>query len=337
MRISPARLLLGVCLLCNEVALGQRTGIGLYFDQDLFQPLANQDRDYTMGVAVEFFEEKLQPLDGLAQGFAYLLDLHAAEARVHTSLMVGSVNFTPDDLGATTPVPGDRPYSSVLFLSAKRVVANDAQGQAIGVEAQAGLLGTYVAREVQKMLHGAYRDFTGSDVPVDPMGWHNQISAGGEPTLRLRAAVSRSLLAPSRYHDLAGTWDLSLGYQTNTSLGLSLRAGLIASPFWSLPYDPISRGNFVPAFGQDEVYVWAAYRTRLVGYDALLQGQFRESVLTYGSDEIRRLVHDGGVGLTGTLNDLQVTLASNFKTSELKRGAADRTHWWGGIYLALQF
>ena len=36
---------------------GQR-GYSLYFDQDLFVPGTNQDRDYTMGLGIEVFEDQ---------------------------------------------------------------------------------------------------------------------------------------------------------------------------------------------------------------------------------------------------------------------------------------
>jgi hypothetical protein len=112
---------------------------------------------------------------------------------------------------------------------------------------------------------------------------------------------------------------------------------VIASPFWSLPYDPINRGHFVPAFGGDEAYLWVAVRGRVVGYDALLQGQFRDSVLTYDASRIRRLVLDAGSGLTASWQGWQLTVSANLKTSELDTGVADRTHWWGGLYLVTRF
>ena len=136
---------------------------------------------------------------------------------------------------------------------------------------------------------------------------------------------------------MAQTWDLTLGYQTNASFGFSGRLGQIASPFWTIPYDPINRGNFLPSLGGEEWYLWAAYRARLVGYDALLQGQFRDSVLTYDASDIERLVHEGGAGLTVAWRAVQLTVAANVKTAELHGGQADRTHWWGGTYLTVRF
>lgn len=335
---TASLLLLGFFVLAipaEDLAAAQK-GYGIYFDQDLFLPLVNEDRDYTMGVAVERFEREsiFQLLQGPLGSVASLLSIDEQRGELRTSYLLGSVNFTPDDLAATTPVVGDRPYASVLYLSNKRVVSDAIH--AVGVELQVGLLGTYVAREIQRHLHRYWREANHSREPVTPRGWGNQISAGGEPTLRLRLAHSGRLLGDSRHWDLAGTYDLSIGYQTNTSVGLALRTGLLRSDFSSLPYDPINRGNFVPAFGDDELYLWGAARVRLVGYDALLQGQFRDSPLTYDGDAIRRVVVDAGAGVTGSWRGVQLTLSANLKTSELDRGPADRTQWWGGFYVTVR-
>ncbi len=323
--------------LLSPAATAARQGIGIYFDQDMFIPLVNEDRDYTMGLGVEFFEEDagFYPFEHVLEEVGKLIGISPDSPRMRRSYLLGSVNFTPDDLSASAPLPNDRPYASVLFLANKRVFGD--RYRVIGVEAQLGLLGTYVAREVQRKLHRAWREATGSESPVRPRGWGNQISAGGEPTLRLRVARSDLLTESPGSWDLAGSADLSLGYQTNASLGLAARAGAIGSPFWSLPYDPINRGNFVPAFGDDELYIWVAGRVRAVGYDALLQGQFRDSRLSYANGDLNRLVADAGAGATAAWQGLQLTLSANMKTSELNRGGADRTHWWGGAYLTIRY
>ena len=80
----------------------------------------------------------------------------------------------------------------------------------------------------------------------------------------------------------------------------------------------------MPAFGSDEIYIWTAGRVRAVAYDALLQGQFRDSALTYGSEDLNHLVADAGVGVTAAWQGLQLTLSANMKTSEVNRGSDDR-------------
>jgi len=334
---APAWRLLALLMLLPSLSHAAQRGIGFYSDQDLLLPIVNEDRDYTMGVAFEFFHEGdgIYPLDKAARWLGEYMGVHGVDDTIHRSYMIGSVNYTPNDLTATAPVTDDRPYASVLFLTNKRVHASGSK--AVGVEAQFGILGTYVAREVQRTLHAWWRDFKNSEEPVDPKGWGNQISAGGEPTVRFRIAKSQRIAHDPGLWDLSQTWSLTLGYQTNASFGFSARAGQIASPFWTIPFDPINRGNFLPSLGGEEWYLWTAYRARVVGYDALLQGQFRDSVLTYDASDVERLVHEGGAGLTVAWRFVQLTAAANVKTAELNVGQADRTHWWGGTYLTVRF
>lgn len=312
-------------------------GIGLYFDQDLFALGLNEDRDYTTGVAMEFFWQKrgIYPMDKAVLWMGRRLGVLDEKTSTERSFMIGSINYTPDNLRATEPVLDDRPYASLIYLSNKHVYAD--HDSAIGLDLRVGLLGTSIAREVQQALHEAWRDLADDTEPVDPKGWDHQISNGGEPTVGFRLAYSKLLAESSGGWDVAGISSVSVGYQTNASLGLAVRAGRIASPVWTLPYSPINRGSFLPSLAGDEWYVWTAYRARLVGYDALLQGQFRDSDVDFGNDEIRRVIHDAGIGLTLTYKPAQVTFAINGKTSELKSDAADRNHVWGGMYFMLRF
>ncbi len=308
-------------------------GVGVYFDQDLLVPGTNEDRDYTMGIGVEVFQDRgpFYLMGDLARRVEPLLGFDRRCSRTYRSFMIGSVTYTPDDIGDPAPIFDDRPYASLLYLANKQVVA-DAR-RALGVELVVGALGLGIAGEVQTALHGWYRDVSGSDLPVDPQGWAHQISDGGEPTARLRIVDSRRLAHGSGW-DLAHAWDLNLGFQTNAGIGLSARAGRLNSPFWSLPYDPINRGNFVPSVHGGELYVWAAGQLRAVGYDALLQGQFRDSEVTVDYDDMRKLVWEAGVGVTKGWSNLQLTLSINGKAGDTRLPEAPDDHFWGGLYLS---
>lgn len=322
-----------------QIAPPDKWGAGVYIDQDLVVPISNEDRDYTMGIAAEFFwQDKktgLYPLDGYVKRLGQWLGLHDKQDEIVRSFMLGSITYTPDDLANPDPIFDDRPYASLLYLSNKRVRAN--RNNAVGIEFQLGLLGTPVSGNIQASLHGLWRDATGDTTPVDPMGWDHQISEGGEPTLRIRVSNSQLLLEDRGNWDIAGSGGLTLGYQTNINLGLSARLGKIASPSWTLPFDPINRGNFLPSLAGNEWYGWAVYRLRLVGYDALLQGQFRDSDVTFTWDEIEHVLHEVGMGFTFRVKPLQFTLAVNGKSPELKAGPDRRNHFWGGMYLLYRY
>jgi len=323
----------------SALAVEQDRGLGIYFDQDLLVPLLNQDRDYTMGMAIEFFWEKekgLYPLDNLVKHAGRWFGLKELDNNVIYSFMLGTVNYTPDDLSNPLPILNDRPYSSLIYLSNKRVRAD--KNNAVAAEVLLGILGTNVAKETQTSLHRLWRNVTGSDEPVNPQGWSHQISNGGELTMRVRFANShlQQYLSKPGSWDVATTWGASLGYQTNISASIAIRAGDINSSFWSLPFDPVNRGNFLPSAMKNEWYLWTAYRMHLVGYDALLQGQFRNSDVTFTSDKIEKVVHDCAVGLTIGRNNSQITLSVNAKSAELKK-AQKRRHYWGSVHYLFHF
>lgn len=314
-------------------------GTGFYLDQDLTVPFSNEDRDYTMGIAAEFFwqdkESGLYPLDGMVKRIGQWLGLHDKQDEIVRSFMLGSITYTPDDLANPNPIYDDRPYASLIYLSNKRVRANPKN--AVGIEFQLGLLGTSITGDIQTALHGFWRDASDSDTPVDPKGWDHQISEGGELTLRIRLSNSQLLFEQRGDWDVAASGSVTLGYQTNLSAGITARLGHTASPSWTIPFDPINRGNFLPSLAGNEWYAWAAYRLRFVAYDALLQGQFRESDVTFSGDEIEHILHEGGLGLTFTYRPLQITLALNAKSPELKYGSDHRNHYWGGLYAVYRY
>ncbi len=311
------------------------SGIGFYIDQDMFVPFSNEDRDYTMGFAVEFFwakEKGLYPLDGLVKTAGEWLGIEKSDEDIVYSFMLGTLAYTPDDLSDSQPIYNDRPYSSLIYLSNKRVLTDGKN--ALAAEVLLGLIGSKLPGEFQAGFHSMYReafDLEPTDDPVEPKGWRHQISDGGELTLRLRLTNSRvqeKLSIPKKL-DVTTTMGLSLGFQTNANLGFAIRAGKLRSPFWSLPYDPVNRGNFVPSKAEDEWYFWTAFNARFVAYDALLQGQFRHSEVTFNYDEIEHVVYDGGIGLTLGFDESQLTISANMKSADLK--ILPRKQIWGGI------
>ncbi len=241
--------------------------------------------------------------------------------------------FTPDDLADPEPIADDRPYSSLIYLSNKRVRTDDKN--AIAAEVSIGLLGTDLAEEFQKEFHAIYRDLANTDEPVEPRGWSHQISDGGELTMRIRLSRSRLHYSKAELWDLSSTVGLSLGFQTNASAAVAIRLGKVRSPFWSLPFDPVNRGNFLPSKAKNEWYFWSALRSHLVGYDVTLQGQFRDSELTYDADEIERLVYDGAIGFTWGFKESQLTFSANTRTSDLKN--TNRNQTWGSINYVIHF
>ena len=155
-------------------------GVGIYLDQDLFLPYTNEDRDYTMGLAVEFFsdneDESLYIFDQLLRRTRELLPVYDPEEEISHSFMLGILTYTPDDLENTSPIYNDRPYSSLIYLSNKQIQAN--HKHAVVSEILLGVLGTSVSRELQSGIHSFSRSIFDSNDPVEAKGWGNQISKG---------------------------------------------------------------------------------------------------------------------------------------------------------------
>ena len=326
--------------LCLSAARADQpdSGIGLYIDQDMLVPFSNEDRDYTMGMAIEFFwskEQGLYPLDNLVRSASQWLGMNNSNNNIVYSFMLGSVVYTPDDLSNSLPIFDDRPYSSLIYLSNKRVLTEPRK--ALAADVSIGLLGGNLAESLQTQLHTTYRAVSGSDEPVNPQGWSHQVSDGGELTMRLR--LSGSLLQPDLSRkgrwDLTTSYGLSLGYQTNLNVSVAVRAGSIKSPFWSLPFDPVNRGNFLPSAPEQEWYVWSSLRSHLIIYDVLLQGQFRDSDVRFSADQIERVVYDGAVGLTMGFEKSQFTFSVNAKSPDLK--FISRSQVWGGLHYLFHF
>ncbi len=97
-----------------------------------------------------------------------------------------------------------------------------------------GILGLPIAGELQKTLHKV----TDGDKPE---GWDHQISAGGEPTARYSLVRSRNhpfnLDGPWRF-ELKTSSEANLGYTTDIGVSVSLRWGVIETPWWTFnpPY-----------------------------------------------------------------------------------------------------
>jgi len=171
-----------------------------------------------------------------------------------------------------------------------------------------GLLGTDVAETVQDAFHSV----GGSD---EAQGWDNQLSDGGEPTLQYRVSRQQILDAGQTGGGMNYDWryDLSgaLGYVTDVSLGTSLRWGRLSSRWWA--FDP-AYGEYVDLSGPiegsadpNEWFVWVGTKVRLRAYNALLEGQFRDSEVTFNRSELRVLIGEVGAGVTADLFDTDFT------------------------------
>jgi hypothetical protein len=346
-------------------------GFSVYLDQDVFFPPAF-DQDYTMGV--EFVcqgrwvrdRKLIKPVEWLDT----LFGLRGVHTRLQTdslapnespptspdklgfavhSIHSGNSAFAPAKatLGLTEPIYDDRPYASLLYLKVRRTSAKGRQ--ALVSDFTLGVLGLRVSEWVQTQIHKSNGD-------VLPGGWPNQISDGGELTLKYRASPRWLLVAtnsPKKHlvdMDLAGSLEGNLGYYTNASAGGRLRIGHVRSPWWAFERNAIAdvRGgrSYRSRFGGDrgflqELYGWASAGGTAWAYNAFLQGQFRHSNVTLSFDEdsvapIKRFTADAQAGVTLRVRPgIFATYAVQW-LSPTFGGPKQRIHSWGSIYFGYQ-
>jgi hypothetical protein len=322
-------------------------GMRVQIDNDLFAG-RERDRDYTggMGITISGAAARegwlsLDPVLAWADALALApLDEPAAaddpRVRIHHARQVGLMAFTPADTLRAEAQFDDRPYASLLFLSNGRVRVDDNDRDAWSSSVTIGVLGLRLSQR----LHGAVHELVGSE---RPQGYDHQISAGGEPTARYTLARHRLLLAnPAGNLDVKTTVQGSVGYLTEASAAISVRAGRFDTPWWSFAPEltdymaapvPVERGH-----GLHELYVFFGARIKARVYDAFLQGQFRHSDVRYSIDEIRPVIAEAWIGVaTRIFGQTQLSYTLNYQTAELREGEAARDALWGGVQLAHVF
>lgn len=245
------------------------------------------------------------------------------------SFEFGLVSFTPKYTASPFPVVDDRPYSSLLFISNSYKGIIPERRVAYHSTLTIGVLGLRAAETMQQFFHGLVGQ-SGAN------GWSNQISEGGELTARY--SFSRQNTRAHRHLDQGTSYEAntmfggSIGYITEVGLGLSARAGKIHSPWWSFnPHQTESIHIGAPILSADkeaagvERYFWAGINFKYRAYNALLQGQFRESAVTFTHDELNPWIVETWVGYTRSFGRrYRANITIRASTPELKIGEKDR-------------
>ena len=322
------------------------TGLIVNLDNDGFV-LNTDDADYTGGVGITFAGRRVTEfrfsLHPALQGINRLLRvsrLQETDTRVHRHAMqIGLIAFTPDDLAADEPVSDERPYASLLFWSNAHLSVRGSGNVAYRSTLTLGILGLGIAEAFQDSVH----DVTGSE---QANGYDNQISDGGEFTLRY--AVSRHSLLFSDYsdtgrkHEVTFGTEAGVGYLTESSAAISARWGRISTPWWSFApdlTDYLARPIMAPSgFNADELYFWGGIKLRARLYNSFLQGQFRDSEVTFSSGELNHLIGEAWLGFTATLNKkYTLSYSMRYQTKEIKNGSGASDIKWGSLTLTRSF
>lgn len=317
------------------------------FDNDVLS-FGDRDLDYTGGAAMTFAGRRakdwllsIDPVVGLLDRFVpgIIQNMESPGYPLH-SIQVGLLAFTPNDLNNPDPIYDDRPYSSLLFLSNSRTYITHPSDPVYDTSFTLGFLGLDIAGDIQRGLH---KELDMNDIPE---GWDHQISKGGEPTARFVWA-RQSLLASNfqkeiSEYELKWRAEVSVGYLTESSVSLSGRWGLINSPWWSFTPE---RADYIsqpaPVVGNAlrehvrEFYLWGGVKIRARGYNAFLQGQFRDSEVEMNSSDIKKWNAEAWLGITWQLsNEYRIGYVLRYQTQELTSDLQSRDLVWAGLIVS---
>jgi hypothetical protein len=308
-------------------------------DNDIFVP-GGRDQDYTYGINMTFAGKGAkdhwvslhQPLDWIDKSIG--LDSRFGQGVETRKIEYGLFGFTPEDITQKEAIQDDRPYASLVYVASSSEHYDRSSQVSWQSTLTFGVLGLSIVGDIQDSVHAA----KGVDIP---MGWNHQISNGGELTARYSVSRQSLLFKSGSGFELKNTYQGSVGYITEASWSLSARAGKIHTPWTSFNPELTSYGekSTPAATGKvSEHYVWAGISLKARLYNVFLQGQFRDSAVTYDSDEINHGIVEAWVGYTVSLfSGYSFTYSIRGHTSELKQGQGNRNVVWGGVKLTKTF
>jgi hypothetical protein len=315
---------------------------------DDFLALMQRDRDYTAGAYFVLVEDDpragrpplsrpLEAIDKLTR-FASL----GAGAPIETrALEFGLRLFTPRVLEAESALPGDRPYATLAYVTSSRLALVPGRDTAYQSSFTLGLLGLPIAGAFHRGLH----QLIGSPLPN---GYSHQISDGGEPTFRYTVSRQRLIASGSRgnrpYSVRYGV-GAGIGYLSEVSAELVFRSGPVRAPWWSAPPMPAAYAGQPammtrpePGTSRRGVIVEAGIESRLRLYNAFLQGQFRDSDVTFSSGELNHVLLEGWVGFAFRFRSgLELSYTIRRQSREIRRGAGARAFTWGNVSITRRF
>jgi len=303
----------------------------------------SSDRDYTMGLSVSRSYAGAPKPPWARTLLAALQGLHGDDAggAVASWWEAGTRNFTPKNIKRKTPIPDDRPYASLLYVSAGYVRQQSADSW-VETELQLGLLGTNAGKIVQTDLHHVFPS------PGLPEGWDHQIGAGGSATFLYHLGANRLLTGarggPAKYR-LTGGAGTELGYYVRAFAHLTLHLGDTRTTRRAWRPDAssldLNRYGVAAAVPGDAAPVWIAYGVSAFAYNELLQGAWSgTNDVTIAHSDMETWVHQASIGidLSFVLRFLglpgpRLVYSEQWRSQQLKT-LHGRSQYWGGLYLS---
>jgi len=227
----------------------------------------------------------------------------------HFGLVLRNSGFTPTRLSSDAALIGDRPFAATLTLGHIVVSRDRERALTLTARLDAGVIGQAAGGKWQQVgIHHATGNLT-------PRGWNNQIRNDLALNYSLRLKKG---LATGRYGDFGVFGEATVGtLYDNAALGIVGRAGRLAD-------------------AERRFYLFGRAESRLIGYDATLQGGLfnRGSPYTLTSPQIRRSVLRGDVGFALDRGGWAVVVTRTYLGREFIGGLS---HQWVTISFLRRF
>lgn len=352
----------------GDTSGGKKDAYTFMYENDLFGK-PTSDRDYTMGMSLSHvFREQDNDLlwHRATLGLIRTLDPFENDKQQGSDRAwwsFGSVGYTPQDLTNPSPIRNDRPYASLVFLTAGFSSKQDAAGKTEKkLEWYWGLLGTNTGYAVQNTIHGiCCRNRM-------PKGWSHQIGRGGSPTFMLEESWQTPIGAADKNDRRLGfhySYGYSVGYYTRLMAGVLFQFGATSDDYHayntSLPaaFGPFASNESAPGPGSVQpaekamrreeslsgFSAWASYDVSYYLYNELLQGaRSGSNDVTFNYSQIAHVVHHLSVGVELSFLYQYFDSAKNWRAYYTQQWSSreitaypDKPHSWGGLYVARMF
>lgn len=311
-------------------------------DNDLFR---DTDQNYTNGIKFQYGrqfvdDENLNLFERSMKNMLDSCNFDAKESRdsiYDWSVSLQQTIFTPNSIQATTPPPGERPYSGWLGIE-YAINKHDAQTSS-GFSVSIGTTGdNSLARSAQDEVHR----IRGIELF---QGWDTQTPA--EFTFNLHFNRKHRINRLQRIDVGALEFDGFLEYgaslgnlRTAAYGGVMYRAGYNLPVDYSIPR--LQAASTPPSFYLDDdssdksfsAYVFASLRASVVAHDISLDGPvFRDHTFTVDSKPlVGELIYGAGI----RYKHLSLVYARTIRTDEF-HGQSLKNHQFGSLQVGLNF
>ncbi len=290
--LPPVAIALGVDENDSSDFLGSDRLLRFDYANDYF---TGTDRYYTQGLGLQYFDPALKrsPLMGA------LVSLPDRER--FYGLDLRNSGYTPSRLSSDAALLGDRPFAATLTLGHVLVTRDRDRGLTLTARLDAGAIGQAAGGKWQQVgIHRA----TGN---ILPRGWDNQVRNDLALDYSLRLDKT---LAAARYGDFGVYAEATAGtLHDNAALGTFGKIGRI---------DTSSPRRF---------YLFGRAESRLIGYDATLQGGLLNSGSPYTltSPQVRRNVLRADIGFAVDRGSYALIVTRTYLSREFSGGLS---HQW---------